>query len=251
MQIHAESVVMLSAPDYHAEATSEALYGEHMTVLQEHIDSDADEWVYARNETDAYEGYLPKLALSDECNEPTHRVSELRTFLYEEPNFKAAPLASLSFMSRINTTDVETDDFVQLNNGVWIWKSHVCALKETNDDIATTAEKFLGTPYLWGGRTSLGLDCSALVQLALLAAGHDCPRDSGDQMAAKIGKDIKLGAKLSLKRGDIVFFKGHVGIMIDGNNLINATARKMKVCVESLDDVIEHYDGVLAVKRIS
>lgn len=251
-QIHAESVVMLSAPDFHAEAASEALYGEHMTILKEQIDAEGEEWVYARNETDSYEGYVPKLALSDECYAPSHRVSELRTFLYEQPNFKTAPLASLSFFSRIQITDIEDEGFVQLNNGVWIWKEHITPLNQKDSDIVATAEKFIGTPYLWGGRTSLGLDCSALVQLALLAAGTTCPRDSSDQMEAKIGTDLTFGDTIqntSLQRGDLIFFKGHVGIMADENNLLNATARQMKVCIEPLEDVIAHYDGVLAVKR--
>ena len=113
------------------------------------------------------------------------------------------------------------------------------------DDFVETAMKFLDTPYLWGGRSCAGIDCSGLVQISLMAAGLECLRDTKDQIGT-------IGTKASppLKRGDLVFFEGHVGIMVDEENLLNATSRHMKTIIEPVDHVKDAYNGILNIKRL-
>jgi len=247
-QVLADSVVMTDTPEMIAEATTELLFGEQVEV----IGRNDDEWVQVRSLRDGYEGYVPRGELDDEITAPTHMISGIRGFAYTEADYKSPPVRSLSFMSPLSVF-MEEDGYALLMQGGWVPLEQICALDEKQSDIAASAEMFLGTPYLWGGRTSIGLDCSALVQLSLIKAGVPCPRDSKDQVES-VGEPIEFGdtiAYASIQRGDIVFFKGHVGIMVDEKRIINATARHMSVVIEDLEDVSDAYDGILAVRRIS
>lgn len=239
-QVLADSVVMTATADPEAEATTELLFGEQIKVIEED-----DEWVKGACLTDQYEGYIPLGALDDEITEATHKVCALRTFAFSEPDFKSPPLRILSFMSPLSTV-LEDNGFCLLEQGGWVFEKHLCEASDTSGDFVDAALKFLETPYLWGGRTSLGLDCSALVQLALMRVGTFVPRDTKDQIKA-IGTSV---ARDDLSRGDLVFFNGHVGIMIDDKNLLNATARHMKTVIEPLSDVEKAYNGIKDIRHL-
>jgi len=246
LQVLADSVIMSDTPSADAEASNELLFGEVVTVLDDH-----DEWLNVKAEHDGYEGFVPRIAFDDEVLEATHIVSALRTFAFAEPDFKSAPLRVLSYQSRLHII-LEDEGYGLLAQGGWVFMGHVRVVEQVQADFVESAMAFLGTPYLWGGRTSLGLDCSALVQLALGAAGIEAPRDSKDQISS-IGQMVEFGDTIqyaALERGDFIFFEGHVGIMVDGERLINATARHMKTLIEPLDDVSEAYNGILAVRRL-
>jgi cell wall-associated NlpC family hydrolase len=178
-------------------------------------------------------GYLPANALIAPGAAATHRVIAPRTFLYHEPDIKTPPVMPLSFGSLI-TVAREEKGFSFTGRGA-IFSRHLAPLSRFDSDFAATAQKFIGTPYLWGGRTSLGLDCSALVQLSLEAAGIKCPRDS-DMQEQALGDPVPLE---KLRRGDLVFWKGHVAIACDSDTLVHANAFHMAVAVEPLADAVE------------
>ena len=247
-QVLADSVVMTETPEMIAEATTELLFGEQVVV----IGRDDDEWIKCRSLTDGYEGYVPHGEMDSEITQPTHKISGIRGFAYTEADYKSPPVRSLSFGSPL-TVFMEENGYALLMQGGWVPLEQITPIDTHESDIVKTAEQFLGVPYLWGGRTSIGLDCSALVQLSLMEAGAPCPRDSKDQIK-KVGERIALGdtiADTPLQRGDLVFFEGHVGIMVDDKRIINATARHMRVVIEELDTVSEAYGGVLAVRRVT
>ncbi|NCT40646.1 MAG: C40 family peptidase [Alphaproteobacteria bacterium] len=247
-QVLADSVVMTATPEMIAEATNELLYGEQVEV----IGQDDEEWVQCRSLRDEYEGYVPRGEMDDEITDATHKIAGIRGFAYTEADYKSPPVRSLSFGSPLSVF-MEENGYALLSQGGWIPMQQIRQIHAYSPDIAATAEKFLGVPYLWGGRTSIGLDCSALVQLCLLEAGIPCPRDTKDQIES-VGETIEFGDTIAygaLQRGDLVFFDGHVGIMMDDKKIINATARKMHVVIESLDELSATYGGILGVRRVS
>ncbi len=245
MQITVGSVSMTADADFFSESTSELLYGEQVEILGYLEDDDGEPWVEVINLGDGYQGYLAQDALGEDLYKPTHKVSVLRSFVYPEPDVKTLPILALSFSAPVHVMPEAQDGFVRLKNSGWVWKDHLIKASETCSDYATTAEKFIGTPYLWGGRTSFGLDCSALVQLSLAMAGHACPRDTQDQV--KTGTDLPKSE--ALQRGDVVYFRGHVGIMVDSKRIVNASARTMETRTEKLSDLVKAYKGIVAVKR--
>jgi cell wall-associated NlpC family hydrolase len=159
---------------------------------------------------------------------PTHRISALRTYVYPEPDGKTPPLALLSLNAAIAAPRKE-GKFLALNGGGFVVASHAAPVGTAEPDFVAVAEAFVGTPYLWGGRTSIGTDCSGLVQLALEAAGHASPRDA-DMQAQELGRVID--PKAALRRGDLVFWEGHVGIMTSGKDFLHANAFHMAVAAE-------------------
>lgn len=241
-QISAESAFMRETPAPKATITNELLFGEQVEILGH----DGKSWLNVRNLTDGYEGHILANSVSFDQTETSHRVKALRSFVYEVPDFKTEPFMALSFLSPVTLTDTKENGFALLEGGGWIFCDHVMKSSETYPDHTQTALRFEGTPYLWGGRTGTGLDCSALVQLSLLAAGHACPRDSHEQQQA-LGHDIRGETP---QYGDLLFFRGHVGIMVNDTQILNATARHMMTCIEDLDQVSESYNGILAIKRL-
>lgn len=204
------------------------------------------EWVYGTSQTDGYKGYVPSDALRPLTKKAAHVVARIFTSVYPRPDFKGHPVITLPFMARVHVeAGPQKEGFVKTPDG-WIFKDHLKKISElnANRDVVMPALKFIGCPYLYGGRSPLGIDCSGLVQVALAHCGIDCPRDSKDQ--------IDIGTRVppdNITRGDLVFFKGHVGIMIDRDHILNATARTMDVRIEKLTDLAGLYKGVTAIRR--
>lgn len=248
MQVIDVSAPLRSAPASDALLDTEALHGERVTVYEQTEEG----WSWGQLSRDGYVGWLPSNALAKETVKPTHRVRALRTLVFPKPDIKSPPIASLSFGGTI-AMKREEGNFVITENGGFVPKQHLAPLDFREDDPAEVARRFLGTPYLWGGKTSAGLDCSALVQLALQSAGYECPRDS--DMQQQIGKPVAFsGGEESLARGDLVFWKGHVGFYAGEGRLLHANAFHMAVAEEPLAEAIARIRTsgleVLGVRRL-
>ncbi|MCV6598091.1 MAG: C40 family peptidase [Mangrovicoccus sp.] len=219
------------------------VYGELVVPLDEMRDH-----VLAKAERDGYVGYIPRRDLS-EAVEATHRVIGLATHLYREPDFKSPDVMSLSFGSYLNVTG-DQGRFYQTHTGHFVPKQHVARASLKFDDPAAVAELFLGTPYLWGGNSRLGLDCSGLVQAACLACGIACPGDSGDQ-ARDVGFALDPGTPL--RRSDLIFWEGHVAMMVNDTLMIHANAHHMATVFEPLAEAAERIeaagDGAIKTRR--
>lgn len=237
---------------------TEALFGETVTVYDE-----ANGWAWVQADRDRYVGYVPADALGAIAREPTHHVRAVATFVYPEPSIKVAPALYLSLNAQV--TVIETEGlFSALATGGFVIAQHLARVDAFARDYVSVAERFEETPYLWGGRSRLGLDCSGLVQIAMQASGLACPRDS-DMQAAEIGAALDVPDVLArperadvdvdgLARGDLVFWPGHVGIMTDGHMLLHATGHFMSTVVEPVVDVALRTsrltgDPVIAVRR--
>jgi cell wall-associated NlpC family hydrolase len=226
-QVVTASAPLRRAPDPNAPLETEALFGETATIYDE-----AEAWAWAQLERDKYVGYLPADSLRPPV-EPTHRVAALRTHAYPGPAIKLPPRMALSLGAQLTIVAREGDLAVS-EDGLYVWSRCLTELSAREPDYVAVAELFLETPYLWGGRTSEGVDCSGLVQTALTAAGVASPRDS-DMMEAGLGKPVVVDdPNVPLARGDLVFWKGHVGIMRDSVTLLHANGWHMKTVSEPL-----------------
>jgi cell wall-associated NlpC family hydrolase len=224
-QVSVPSLPLRREPRFDATLDTEALFGEAVTLYDE-----SEGWAWVQLARDDYVGYMPSEGLTPRLAAPTHRIAALRTYVYPEPDGKTPPLSLLSRNALV--TALTTDGkFLALAGGGHVFAGHAVGVGEVAPDFVAVAETFLGTPYLWGGRTSIGLDCSGLVQLALEAAGHAAPRDA-DMQAAELGRAIDLRKGAKLRRGDLVFWEGHVGIMVSGKDFLHANAFHMAVEVE-------------------
>lgn len=218
-------------PQTQSQTVSEVLYGEPIQILDRQ-----DNWLKVAAITDGYVGWMLAGATMRGLTRPTHRVRVPMSHIYREPDLKSEPLLPLPMLSyvHIRTPASVENGFLPHENGGYIYAAHLSSLGAFSDDPVAIAESFLGTPYLWGGRTLIGLDCSALVQLALSAAGHRVLRDSSSQFRS-LGRPLVKGEVPS--RGDLAFFPGHVGWMIDNVHLLHANATHMAVTIDSVDDV--------------
>jgi hypothetical protein len=223
---------------------SELLLGELFSG-----ESEKDGWIYGESVTNSYRGYVKKENLKEEsaAQKPTHFTDMPWTHIYPAPSFKTRPAMGVPMLAQLALNDKnEKDGFIEAPGIGWIFKAHVKPLAEMkNMDPVETALRFNGAPYLYGGRSAQGMDCSKLVQIALMRNGQDCPHDS-DQQENVIGAAVTDG---TLKRGDLVYWPGHVGMMVDDKNIINATARHMKVIVEPVNNVMKANKPVTAVRR--
>jgi cell wall-associated NlpC family hydrolase len=226
-RIAAASAPLRRAPDAQAPLETEALHGEAVVVYEERGD-----WAWAQLARDSYVGYLPAAALAAPV-EPTHRVAALRTHAYPGANVRLPPRFALSLGALVRIEGAEAD-FAVTSDGLRLYARHLAPVDSFEPDFVAVAERFAETPYLWGGRTSEGVDCSGLIQSALGAAGIGAPRDS-DMMEAALGAPLPVDDALAhLRRGDLIFWKGHVGVMRDAETLLHANGWHMKVASEPL-----------------
>ena len=220
-------------PDAGSGIDTELLFGEAVRVLDR-----ADGWAWVKADFDGYVGYLPETALAAPGS-ATHRVAVPRTFAYTGPDLRTPVAFPLSIGSRLTVIgESETRDtrYLTLEGGQSVVAGHCLPVEApAGADYVALAARFLETPYLWGGRSGFGIDCSALVQLSMMMAGRTVPRDS-DMQAAGLGTPVERG---ELRRGDLVFWKGHVAIMEDESTILHANGHTMSVAREGLDAAIE------------
>jgi hypothetical protein len=229
MQTTVAAAGLRATPDPFASQVDQLLFGERFEVL-----TTCDGFAFGQARRDGYVGWAPIEALSTGYIPPTHWVRALRTFVFPETSIKAPPIACLS-MNALVTVEAREGPFAKLLGGGWIPARHLARIGEVEADPAAVAMRYLGAPYLWGGRDSVGLDCSGLVQQAFYACGLFAPRDS--DMHTVLGAPV---ADLDpLMRNDLVFWRGHVGMMLDAERLIHANAYHMAVAIEPLRDAID------------
>jgi len=228
--------------------STQALKGERVTIY----DRNGEGWAWGQLESDGYVGWLPDAALAKPLAPPTHKITALRTFAFPGPSIKLDPAETLVMGSLVG---IEREDgvFAVTREGLFLPRPHVSGIDSYASDFVPVAERFVGTPYLWGGKSSLGIDCSGLVQLALSAAGIRCPRDSDMQQQA-LGHPLDTAASRQLRRGDLIFWKGHVAIARDTDSIVHANAFHMATVIERTCEAIERIreagSDVVAIRRL-
>ncbi|MGH1421265.1 MAG: NlpC/P60 family protein [Hyphomonas sp.] len=246
-QVSKSVAAIYETPDHDSRLATQALQGETLMVF-----NSSDDFVSVQLDRDRYVGWARKSDLTARNDTQTapnspetasnctlsHKVCTARTHAYSAPDLKTRPLACLSLGSRVSVLSVE-GDWANCGAVGWVHMRHLSPIATYESDPASVAERFVGTPYLWGGRESLGIDCTGLSQQAFEACGVLLPRDS-DMQAAWCGTEIAdWQSPGALRRGDLVFWKGHVGIMLDADTLLHANAWHMAVAREPLTGAIE------------
>jgi cell wall-associated NlpC family hydrolase len=222
-QVVATAAAIRAAPERRAEQLDQLLFGEGFNALEV-----SGGFVFGQALRDGYVGWVDAADLSDQVSSPTHWVSAIRAFAFAEPSIKATARGPLGLNALLTVVD-EAETLVRADRIGWIARAQVSPIGTVFADPAAVALAHLGAPYLWGGRDSSGLDCSGLIQQALLACGEACPRDADQQQA--------LGAPAppeALVRGDLVFWTDHVGMMVDTRRVIHANGHHMAVALEPL-----------------
>jgi cell wall-associated NlpC family hydrolase len=232
-------------PSHEAPLVTEALGGERVTIYQ----TDEEGWAWGQLATVGYVGWLPAAALLAPGPSPTHKVTALRTLVFPGPSIKLPPVDALPLGARVAVAR-EQESFAVTSSGGFVPMRHLASVANVEPDFVAVAERFVGVPYLWGGKSSLGLDCSGLLQIALTACGIKCPRDS-DMQESALGKSANLAG---LQGGDLIFWKGHVAIARGRNSKIHATAFPMAVTIESVAEALARIGAagsqVTSVKRL-
>ena len=248
VEVIAPQAPLRREPHHDARLATEALKGERVMIY----DANAEGWAWGQLAGDHYVGWLPSAALAPPGPAPTHKVTALRTLVFSGPSIKLPLVEALPFGATLNIARID-DRLAVTPSGGYVPAAHLAPIGDNERDFVAVAERFVGTPYLWGGKTTLGLDCSGLLQIALSACGLPCPRDSDMQERA-------LGAAIStdvagLRRGDLVFWKGHVAIVRDADTLVHANAFHMAVATEPIAAAVARIAAggtpIRSVKRLS
>lgn len=209
--------------DTHAEAVSELLFGEAFEIADV-----KDGFALGRCRHDRYIGWVAFDALALPGAEPTHRITVRRAPVFGDASIKAAVSMELPFAAAVSGTI--DGNFFALAGGGFVHRRHVEAAPK---DRFAAAALFMGAPYLWGGRSPDGVDCSGLVQQALAAEGIALRRDT--DLQREQGEAVNFAARAP---GDLVFVPGHVGMLLEGDLLLHANAHWMAVVAEPLADVL-------------
>jgi len=235
-------------PSHDAALDTEALKGERVTVY----DRDAEGWAWGQLQSDGYVGWLPDSALVRPRGTPTHKITALRTFAFPGPSIKLPPAEGLPLGARVEIVKNDAG-FAITGQRHYLPAQHVGPLDANEADFVAVAERFVGTPYLWGGKSALGIDCSGLVQVSLTAAGITAPRDS-DMQESELGKALPRSEWRDARRGDLIFWKGHVAIVRDHDTIVHANAHHMATAIESTQDAIDRIKAagneIINIKRL-
>ena len=237
------------APSCDATLLTQALKGERVTIY----DRNGEGFAWGQLNSDGYVGWLPDRALAKPAAAPTHKITSLRTFAFPGPSIKLTPADTL-VMGDLVTVVREDSAFAVTREGWYLPRQHVGGIDRYESDFVAVAERFAGTPYLWGGKSSFGIDCSGLVQLSLNAAGTGCPRDS-DMQENDLGRVLTTAESRKLQRGDLIFWKGHVAIARNADTIVHANAHHMATVIEDTRDAIARINAagseITAIKRLT
>jgi cell wall-associated NlpC family hydrolase len=237
-QVRWSAAPLRRRPEVDAPLDTEALLGETVVVYEE-----AGGWSWCQLVEDHYVGYLPTGALGTEILPQTHRVSAVIAIVYAKPSALSEMVRHAALNAAVSVVSID-GRFAKLADGGYIGTQNLAGMDDHEPDYVATAMRFLGLPYRFGGKTAFGIDCSGLVQKALRAAGMRGPRDSDEQYRLIASGGKALGTRLdALRRGDIAFWSGHIGIMLDDTNLVHANATNMAVTVEPIGQVVSRTEG--------
>ena len=242
-------VPLRERPSTDAALSTQALKGERVTVY----DRNAEGWAWGQLDGDGYVGWLPDSGLAKPGAAPTHKITATRTFAFPGPSIKLPPVETLPMGAMVVVTR-EDGVFAVTREGWYLPKLPVAGVGYRELDFVTVAERFVGTPYLWGGKSSFGIDCSGLVQIALNATGAPCLRDS-DMQQDSLGRPLYAAESGKLQRGDLIFWKGHVAIVRDALTIVHANAHHMATVIENTQEAIARIKGegvdVAAIKGLT
>ena len=242
-QIAKPIVPVLKRPEHDAPQTTQALLGETCVVFE-----NKNGWAWVQLLRDSYVGYVEASALNNEVVAPTHKVVVPSTLLYPKPDIKSGPVQFLPRHAQVAVKENQ-GAFAALNSGGFIFAAHLAVLSAKAQDFVAIAEDYLNVPYFWGGKSIYGIDCSGVVQTALQACGIEAPRDS-DMQERALGQMV--ADHHNLRRGDLIFWPGHVGIMQNATQLLHANGHAMKTTSETLADVVSRSDKpISAIKRLA